>query len=151
MEEITVKCWRCGKECQGIDSKCVICGIQLKRIDPITEEGKALRVLFDRYGGEAVLTNTLLITNGLGDLLPESKKTRNQIKLSFDSGVGRVYLAQIKSSGVCDLSFKERIKVYYSEEVGLTDKIIDKLTKIMDEMIGWEQSDNAAVSKETLI
>ena len=141
-----MKCWRCGEEYRETDSKCIACGIRLNRIVPVTEEGKALRILFDRYGGETVLTNTLLITNGLGDLLPNNKKTRNQIKLSFDCGIGRIYLAQIKSSGIPDSLFKERIRTYYTDEIGLTDKTAEKLTAIMDEMIGWSTSDTNDIS-----
>ena len=88
-------CWKCGQELTDGASACVYCNADQNRPEPASEAGRAMRQLYDRYGRDAVLTNNLMLVNGLGDLVENSQKLRNQMKMALDAGVGRLYLDQL--------------------------------------------------------
>ena len=115
---------------------CVYCGAQQKRPAPVTEEGKALRGLYDRYGAKTVLNNGAYLVSGLGDLVGEEKKLRNQLKMAMDAGVGRLYLEQLEQDAPGE-DFDRRVKLLLTEEAGLNDKAAGELAGYFDEMIGW--------------
>ena len=100
-----MKCWKCGKENVRDVSQCVYCGTDMNRPEPKTETGAALRKLYDHYGCEAILTNPLLMVNGLGDLVQDSGKFRSQLKMALDAGIGKIYLEQIRTAGKPDRTF----------------------------------------------
>ena len=144
-----MKCWKCGNECNELTVTCPHCGIALSRKIPKTEIGKAMRMLYDRYGAEKILTNSAYLVNGLGDLTEESKKVRNQMKMAMDAGVGKAYLEQI-ALGKPDAAFDERILALLSDEAGLNDKTSKELIGYFDEMIGWRVAANAQTSGQTM-
>ena len=131
-----MKCWKCGKECEDFAVNCPDCGVSLSRKTPETEIGRAMRMLYDRYGAEKVLTNSAYLVNGLGDLTDGTKKIRNQLNMAMDAGLGRMYLDQVHMGGP-DASFNERVHKLLTEEAGLNDKAADELAGYFDEMIGW--------------
>ncbi len=109
-----------------------------KRSEPKTEAGKALRVLYDRYGAEKLLTDSALMVNGFRDLVNDSKNLKEHLRLATEAGIGKEYLEQIRSVGKMDEAFANRIRKALSEEVGLSDAVIEELTGYFDEMIGWK-------------
>ena len=137
-----MKCWKCGQEITDGSGTCVYCGASQTRPQPVTEAGRALRVLYDRYGAQEVLGNSAYIVNGLGDLAEDSKKLRSQIRMGLDAGLGRVYLEQLQV-GTPDSAFDRRVKVLLTDEAGLNDKTAGEIAGYFDEMIGWKtvQSD----------
>ena len=49
-----MKCWRCGADGDESVVKCPSCGADLMRKEPASEIGKAMRMLYDRYGAEKI-------------------------------------------------------------------------------------------------
>ena len=131
-----MKCWKCGQDNIDGASVCTYCGVSQKRPAPVTEAGRAMRTLYDRYGAQEVLKNNAYLVNGLGDLAEDSKKLRNQLKTGMDAGLGRVYLEQLKA-GAPDSAFDRRVKRLLTEEAGLNDKTAVEIMDCFDEMIGW--------------
>ena len=140
-----MKCWKCGSECEPSVKSCPTCGALLERSEPAGEIGKAMRMLFDRYGAEKVLTNSAYLVNGLGDLTEDSGKVRNRIKMAMDAGAGKAYLEQI-AVGQPDASFDRRVRTLLTDEAGLSDKTAEEIAGYFDEMIGWRAEANAQSS-----
>ena len=136
-------CWKCGQELTDGASACVYCGADQRRPEPTSEAGRAMRQLYDRYGRDAVLTNNLMLVNGLGDLVENSQKLRNQMKMALDAGVGRLYLDQLNGTGAPDAAFDQRVRALMSDEAGLNDKAIYEITDCFDDMIGWRAASEA--------
>ena len=141
-----MKCWKCGKECDDFAVNCPDCGVSLSRKEPETEIGQAMRMLYDRYGAEKVLSNSAYLVNGLGDLTGDTKKVRNQLKMAMDAGLGKVYSEQI-AVGRPDASFDERVRTLLVDEAGLSDKAAEDLAGYFDEMIGWKGMPGAQKTK----
>ena len=133
---MSVKCWKCGQELADGINVCIYCGTAQSRPDPVTEVGRAMRLLFDRYGALEVLSNSAYLVNGLGDLAEDSKRFRNQIKMGMDTGLGRIYLEQL-SAGEPDSAFDNRVKTLLTENAGLNEKAAAEIAGYFDEMIGW--------------
>ena len=132
-----MKCWRCGREnVQGTGS-CIYCGASLSRPVPKTKEGRAMRELYDHYGPEEIFGNGAYLVNGLGDLLEDSKKLRNQLRMAADAGVLRLYREQVKT-GASGPDFENKVRLLLTEDAGLGDKAALELIRCFDEMIGWE-------------
>ena len=140
-----MRCWKCGQENTQGASQCVHCGISLERSAPTTETGAALRQLYDHYGAEALLTNPLLMVNGLGDLLQDSGKFRNQLKMAMEAGIGKIYLQQIQTVGKPNSDFTAKTQKVLVEDAELSEAAAKKITNAFDEMIGWNGS--ASVQK----
>ena len=132
-------CWKCGQEITEGTSVCYACGADQKRTEPVSEAGKAMRVLYDRYGREQVLTNSLMLCNGLGDLMEDSQKLRGQLRIAMDAGLGRMVKNQLDSAGRPDYAFDCRVQNLLTEEAGLSEKIAKELAGYFDEMIGWRE------------
>lgn len=132
-----MKCWKCGRDIAAGADTCIYCGTKIKRPEPASDAGKALRQLYDHYGAESLLSDPVLLSNGFGDLCPDDKKIRNQLKLALDAGISKLYLAQINATGKPDSSFLQRVRTILSEDAGLSEKAIQDLIKAFDEMIGW--------------
>ena len=137
-----MKCWKCGQEISDGMRECVYCHADQQRSVPVTDVGRALRQLYDRYGADSVLTNPVLLSNGLGDVISDTlsvnlKKVKNQLRSAMDAGIGRLYLEQIRGSGP-DGTFDARIMTLLTEDAGLSDKAAADLMGWFDEMIGWK-------------
>ena len=132
-------CWKCGETVQKGANVCLFCGTSQKdRAPVISEIGRAMRILYDRYGAKEILTNNAYLSNGLGDLTEDSKKLRNQMKMALEAGVGKLYLEQLQV-GALDNAFDARVKMLLTEDVGLNEKTAAAIAGYFDEMIGWRQ------------
>ena len=139
-----MKCWRCGQEINDGTQECVYCHADQRRSVPTTDVGQALRQLYDHYGADAVLSNNVLLTNGLGDVVSDAlgtnvKKVKSQIRMGMDAGLGRLYKEQL-AVGKPDDQFYSRAKVLLTEDAGLNEKSADEIIAFFDEMIGWSDS-----------
>ena len=134
-----MKCWKCGQEIADGASVCIYCGASQSRPAPTTAAGRAMRKLYDRCGAQEVLSNSAYLTSGLGDVLEDSKKLRNQLKMAMDCGIGRLYLEQL-NAGAPDDGFDRRVKILLTENAGLNDASAAELMRYFDEMIGWRAS-----------
>ena len=144
-----MKCWKCGKDLAAGADKCLFCGASMNRILPTTPTGKAMRTLYDRMGMQEVLSKKLYLTTALGDLLQDSQKLRNHLGMAMDSGMGAVYLTQIKTEGKPTSAFRAKVKRILTEDAGLSDKIALELMGYMDEMIGWHAGSDAQQKNPT--
>lgn len=142
-----MNCWKCGQENIPGATQCINCGISQNRSEPKTEIGIGLRQLYDHYGAETLLTNSLLMINGLGDFVQDSGKFRSQLKMALDAGVGKLYLTQIQSEGKRTLSFDVKVKKVLTEDAGLADTVCKRIMESFDEMIGWSMPVIAQQSK----
>ena len=133
-----MKCWKCGQENVPGAMQCVHCNADMRRTEPKSVEGIALRRLYDHYGAEALLTNSALMVNALGDLMQDSNKIRNQLKMALAAGIGRAYLLQIQSVGNSDSDFENRMLEMMTEDAGLSEAVSKKIMSAFDEMIGWK-------------
>ena len=133
-----MKCWKCGKDLPDNTSVCNYCGASMNRKAPVTEPGRAMRQIYDRFGNEAVLSKRSMMPVALGDLLEDSKKLRNQVEMALSSGVGGIYVNQIQSVGKPDANFRTRVKTLMTDEAGLSEKVAAELMGCFDEMIGWD-------------
>ena len=131
-----MKCWKCGQENVDGASICMYCRASQNRPAPTTDIGRAMRMLYDRYGAQEVFKNSAYLVNGLGDLAEDSKKLRNQLKTGMDAGLGRVYLEQL-NTGMPDSAFDNRVKRLLTEDAGLNEKAAGEIARCFDEMIGW--------------
>ena len=137
-----MKCWKCGQENENGVLFCVYCGVSQKRNEPQTEEGKALRRIYDSFGCQKVFNTPNYLTNALGDILSDSQRLKSQINMAMDSGIGKLYLSQLSNKGESDEEFVNRIKTVMSEDSGLSDKVAESLINYFDEMIGWNKKIN---------
>lgn len=137
-----MNCWKCGQTLAAGSSICPYCDADQNRPAPTSEAGKALRTLYDRYGAKSVLDNGAYLSSGLGDLVGDSQKLRNQLKMAMDSGVGRLYLEQLET-GAPDADFDARVKTILTEEAALSDRAAEELAGYFDEMIGWRSAKTA--------
>ncbi len=144
---MSMKCWRCGQEIVYRTQTCVYCHADQGRSVPKTEVGRAMRALYDNYGAEKVLSTPVYLVSGIGDLVDDSKKLKNQLKTAMDAGIGKIYLEQLKTSGMPDKAFEERARAVLIEDAGLNDRVAGELAGYFDEMIGWKE---AAPDPETL-
>ena len=136
-----MKCWRCEQEINDGTRECVYCHADQRRSVPTTDVGQALRQLYDHYGADAVLSNNVLLVNGLGDVVNDTlgtnvKKIKNQLRMGMDAGLGRLYKEQLVI-GKPDDQFYSRAKILLTEDAGLSDKSADEIISYFDEMIGW--------------
>ncbi len=136
-----MKCWKCGQEIADGTQTCVYCQANQRRSVPKTEAGRAMRALYDNYGAEKVLSTPVYLVSGIGDLVEDSRKLKNQLKTAMDAGIGKIYLEQLKTSGVPDKAFEERARAVLIEDAGLNDRVAGELTGYFDEMIGWKEAD----------
>ena len=113
------------------------CGAVQVRPAPKSEEGRALRQLFDQYGADKVLTYPKYLVNGVGDMLGDSGKLRAQLSMAMDSGMGRLYLAQLPA-GKPDAAFRGRVQELLTGNAGLSPAAAGRMMQLFDEMIGWE-------------
>ena len=133
-----MKCWKCGKELSDGTTICVYCNTSQRRTAPKTETGRAMRMVYDRFGCDRVLAEKAYLTNALGDVLPDSQKLRSQLSVALDAGAGREYLTQLKTSGRLDEAFRSRVRKLLIEEAELSDRRAAEIMDFFDEMIGWE-------------
>ena len=96
-----------------------------------------MRMIYDRFGGDSVFSKKSMISVALGDLLEDPRKLRGQAEMALSSGVGYVYLDQIRSVGRPDAAFRSRAERVLVDEAGLSDKVAAELMGYFDEMIGW--------------
>ena len=134
-----MKCWKCEQELAEGTGICPYCGKEQKRPVPVTEIGRALREVYDRYGARDVLGNSVFLVNGLGDLLEDSKELRTKLKMAMDAGAGRMYLEQL-NIGTPDSNFDKRVNRLLTEGAGLKDSVAEELAGYLDEMIGWRSA-----------
>lgn len=136
-----MKCWKCGKEIGDGAALCSNCGANQKRSAPVTKVGLGLRQLYDCYGPGQALSNHLLLSNGIGDVVRDMdpndiRKLKNRLKSAMDSGMGRLYLEQL-NFGAPDKDFDSRVKTVLTEDAGFNEKTASELMGYFDEMIGW--------------
>lgn len=136
-----MKCWKCGTDNTEGATKCLYCGAEMKRTACKTEEGEALRKLYDQFGPDAVFAQKNFLTNGLGDYLQDSSKLRNQIRMVMDAGIGDLYLKQLKETGKPDADFSARAKKIIVDDAGLSEQTSDQIMSLFDEMIGWKSEE----------
>ena len=139
-----MKCWKCGKEIPDGASVCNYCGASMNRKAPVTEPGRAMRQIYDRFGSGRVFDKKSILSIALGDMLEDSKKIRSQIDMVMSASVGGVYLNQLQNVGKPDSAFCDKIKKLMTDEAGLSDKVAAELMGYFDEMIGWAVSTPAA-------
>lgn len=148
-----MRCWKCGQENVSDAMECVHCRVNMRRSEPNSDEGVALRQLYDHYGAEALLSDSTLMIYALGDLLLDNSRFRNQLKIVLDEGIGRAYISQIQCIGKPDSDFEKRIMKMMTEDAGLSESASRKIMTKIDEMIGWEngnsQSAMTSVSQQT--
>lgn len=138
-----MNCWKCEKQITEGSTVCPYCGVAQNRPAPTTEAGRALRALYDRYGAAAVLSNSGYVSSGIGDLMADSRKLRNQLKMAMDAGVGRLYLEQLPMSKP-DADFDLRVSRLLTEEAGLNERSAREIAGYFDEMIGWVRTGSAS-------
>lgn len=95
-----------------------------------------MRMIYDRFGGDSVFSKKSMIPVALGDLPEDPRKLRGQAEMALSSGVGYVYLDQIRSVGRPDAAFRSRAERVLVDEAGLSDKVAAELMGYFDEMIG---------------
>jgi len=132
-----MKCWKCGKDLPDGASLCPHCGASLIRKAPVTGPGRAMRMAYDRFGADSVLSKRPVLSAALGDLMEDCRKLRSQIDIALSSGADDLYLYQIRSAGRPDPAFYYRILTHLTAEAGLSEKAAGELMGYFDEMIGW--------------
>ena len=132
-----MKCWKCGKDIPGSASVCIYCSASMSRKAPVTEQGRAMRMIYDRFGSEAVFAKRSMLSAALGDLMQNAQRLRGQVDMAMSCGAGSVYLDQLRSSGRPDAAFRLRVKTLLTEDAGLSERVAAELMGYFDEMIGW--------------
>ena len=139
-----MKCWKCGKDLPDGASLCPHCGASLIRKAPVTGPGRAMRMAYDRFGVDSVLSKRPVLSAALGDLMEDCRKLRSQIDIALSSGADDLYLYQIRSAGRPDPAFYYRILTHLTAEAGLSEKAAGELMGYFDEMIGWTPAASSA-------
>ena len=65
----------------------------------------------------------------------------------MDAGMGKIYLEQLRTSGVPNNAFEQSVRTVLLEDAGLNARVAGELAGYFDEMIGWKE---AAPDPETL-
>ena len=132
-----MRCYRCGQEIPNGVSVCVNCHSDLSRRSAAkSPAGRAMRTLYDRYGCKEVLIDPAYLTNGLGDLLEDSKNLRNRVRMGMEAGLGKLYFAQLPA-GATNPAFYARARKILVEDAGLNENSAGELIGYFDEMVGW--------------
>ena len=128
-------CWKCGEKL--VDGPCPACGATPESRRPLPEdasaEARALRRIYDSYGPRQVLSRTVMLYNGLGDILGEDGQAlRNQVRIVMDSGLGRLYQAQLIFALP---NFPARVTKLITD-IGFTTETARYLMSLFDDMTG---------------
>lgn len=135
-----MKCWRCGKDNTENNEKCLFCGTSQKRVEPVTDTGKALRKIFDDFGAEKVFGDSRIITAAISDFIPDSDVLCLSIELVYRVGIGTIYNNQLQNHGAANEEFYKRVEKVIIEDAGLSESKATQLIHLFDEMIGWKNS-----------
>ncbi len=145
-----MRCWQCGTVIDTSANYCSSCGAYVKRAEPTSERGKALRQLYDQHGAKELLTNTVLFSNAFAESCPSDDHFQKQLGLAIDSDICNMYLTQIKNAGKPDPHFIRSIEKVLSEDVGFTKKVAHVIINAFDEMIGWSANKNGWIKKQKI-
>ncbi|MGN0971559.1 MAG: hypothetical protein ACI4OY_06355 [Aristaeellaceae bacterium] len=132
------RCWKCSQELPEGASLCHACGADQQERCPLSpqcsEEARAMRAIYDHYGCRQVLGNATLLHNALGDYLGEDgRKLRNQVRIAMDSGLGKLYLAQLEHPAP---QFSAQA-LNLLTDAGLSEQTARQLKALFDAMVGF--------------
>ncbi len=132
-----MKCWKCGQKIDDSISNCLYCGADLRRINPVTKIGRAMRSLYDYYGAETILAPEGHLEKRIEDLTDVSNAERNNLRAVIEAGAGRLYLNQLQSTDGPDEAFDTRMRSLMTRQGGLSEHDARIMSGYFDEMIGW--------------
>lgn len=95
---------------------------------------EAARQLRERYGKQKLLSNSLMLSNALGDLLGEDgKMLRSRVRMAMDAGVGKLYLEQVDVPGI---DFGGLVTARLQGECGFSHEVTADMKAFFDELCG---------------
>ena len=129
-------CWKCGESLM-FPTGCPACGATADARRPLppdaSDEARAMRAIYDRYGCQRVLTQPAILYNALGDFLGEDgRKLRNQVRTAISAGLGQLYLTQLTAPAP---GFHARAAQLLQDE-GLAAETAQQLLSLFDDMTG---------------
>ena len=138
-------CWKCGEPLPDAAAPCPACGATADDRRPLpdnaSDEARALRAIYDRYGCKQVLTRAAILYNALGDFLGEDGHTlRQQVRTAMGAGLGRLYLAELTFS----MPTRAATAMALITDIGFTEDVARHLIALFDDMTGLPRSEAAS-------
>ncbi len=106
-----MQCWRCSG--QVVNGVCTLCGCREGDRKPaVTENGKMLRYVYDKFGAKRTLTEDGLLVRCLADVLPDEIELRRALTAAFAAGAGREFYAVLETNQpLTDATFQGLVRV----------------------------------------
>lgn len=143
-----MKCWRCGAEIHSDAAYCRKCGVKQERKTPASEVGRILRRVYDLRGADAVLgKDEKTILDALQEANTVSRDVCDSFRAAMQSGVGKLYLTQIRQSGAPDRQFTKKVRSTLMKNAGLDRDSAKQLMHWFDSMIGWQKKESETGEK----
>ena len=127
-------CWKCGEPTVG--GVCSVCGcLESSRLPALSENGRMLRYVYDKFGSRRTLTEDGLFVRCLADMLPDEIELRRVMTKAFDAGVGRALYALLADhSPLTDASCQGVEQIM--RRVGISDEDGRNMLVTLWDMIG---------------
>lgn len=112
-----MQCWRCsGQMMNGI---CSLCGCTEDSRQPaVTETGRMLRYVYDKFGAKRTLTEDGLLVRCLADVLPEEIELRRAMTAAFAAGAGREFFTVLETNRpLTEATFQGLVQVLRATEL----------------------------------
>lgn len=92
-----MQCWRCSG--QVVNGICTLCGCREGDRKPaVTENGRMLRYVYDKFGARRTLTEDGLMVRCLADVLPDEIELRRALTAAFAAGAGQEFYAVLETN-----------------------------------------------------
>lgn len=127
-------CWKCGEPTVG--GACSVCGcLESSRLPALSENGRMLRYVYDKFGSRRTLTEDGLFVRCLADMLPDEVELRRALTKAFDAGAGRALYAILAANmPLTDASYQGVVQIM--RQVGIGDEDGRNMLAALCEMIG---------------
>lgn len=112
-----MQCWRCSG--QVVNDRCTLCGCAASSRKPaVTETGRMLRYVYDKFGAKRTLTEEGLLARCLTDVLPDEIELRRALAASFAAGAGREFYAVLETNQpLTEATFQGLVRVLQTAEL----------------------------------
>lgn len=116
-----MQCWKCSG--QVVDGVCILCGcLQNSRKPAVTDIGRMLRYVYDKFGAQRTLTEDGLLVRCLPDILPDEIELRQALTAAMRLGAGQEFYALLSTNQpLNDATFQRLVNALQAAELSEND------------------------------
>lgn len=116
-----MQCWKCSG--QVVDGICTLCGcLQSSRKSAVTDIGRMLRYVYDKFGAQRTLTEDGLLVRCLPDILPDEIELRQALTAAMRLGAGQEFYALLSTNHpLNDATFQRLVNALQAADLSEND------------------------------